>query len=136
MIQTRHVLPLAGTLALLLAAPVAIPAQGADPSPASGSFTPAGSLAEPREGPTATALGDGRILVVGGSVMAADDSWSVVTDAETWDPRTRSFIEMGSLAEARAGHTSRLLLDGRVLIVGGAGGIDGDILASAELWAP
>ena len=45
-----------------------------------------------------------------------------------------SFGPTGSLAEARVGHTSTLLPDGRVLIVGGD--FNGERRASAELWAP
>ena len=42
--------------------------------------------------------------------------------------------EPPSLAEARSSHTATLLLDGRVLIVGGEG--DGAVLLSAEIYNP
>jgi hypothetical protein len=49
--------------------------------PATGTFGPAGSLAEARFYHTATLLPDGRILVVGGA-----DSHNVVATAEVWSP--------------------------------------------------
>ena len=51
-----------------------------------------------------------------------------------WDLVTASFAPAGSLAEARGRHTSTLLSDGRVLVVGGWG-VDG-FLASVEVWDP
>jgi hypothetical protein len=83
---------------------------------------------------TATALADGRVLVTGGfgaptsapcpSGAAADARcFRVVALKDAWlfDTSTLSFHEVshGSL-EARAGHTSTRLPDGRVLIAGGA----------------
>ncbi len=95
--------------------------------PMTGTFSPAGPLAEARGAyHTATLLRDGRVLVVGG--MGGEAA------AEVWDPATGTFEPAGALAEARSGHTATLLSDGRILVVGG-GGIDG-FLASAELWDP
>ena len=70
---------------------------------------------------TATALPDGRVLVVGG------DQWGSITSPEVWDPVTASFSPVGALAEARDLSTATLLEDGRVLVVGGGG---------AEIWSP
>jgi len=97
--------------------------------PQTATFEPAGSLAQLREGHTATLLPDGRVLVVGGSGWDGGD----LASAEVWDPTTASFSPAGSLAQGRRGHTATLLPDGRVLIVGGR---DGDPLASAEVWDP
>jgi len=99
--------------------------------PATASFVPAGSLAEARAGHTATALPDGRVLVVGGGVR---DGMVLLAPAEVWVPATASFGAAGSLAEAREGHTATLLPDGRVLVVGGFGG-DGPV-SLAEVWEP
>ena len=85
-----------------------------------GSFSPTGSLAQPRGLHTATLLPDGRILVVGGG----DDG--DLASAEVWDPTTASFSPTGSPAEAQGG-TATVLPDGRVLFVGDA---------SAEVWEP
>jgi hypothetical protein len=88
-----------------------------------GSFTEAGWLTYPRDGHTATAQLDGRVLVVGGEVS---DGHRLAT-AEVWDPATASFGPAGHLAEAREKHTATLLSDGRVLLISGS---------SATVWEP
>ncbi len=90
-----------------------------------GRFRPAGSLEERRNSHTATALPDGRVLVIGGG--AQDGRLS----AEIWDPESASFQPAGQLAKARTSHTATLLPDGRVLVVGG-----GRAVATAEIWDP
>ena len=102
--------------------------------PTTGSFGPAGSLAEGRIYHTATRLLDGRVLFVGGVARFAN-GWSVLSSAEVWDPTTGSFSPAGSLTGARLYHTATLLPDGRVLIAGGGDG-DRELIASAELWDP
>jgi Sigma-70, region 4/Galactose oxidase, central domain len=89
---------------------------------------------EARERHTATALPDGRVLVVGGAVGTADGS-TVHSSAEMWDPVAGSFGTVAALGQARFDHTATLLADGRVLIVGGTGN-EGVIVGSAEVWAP
>jgi hypothetical protein len=142
MIRVRRTAAIVGTLALLLAATAAIPVRAADPSPAIGSFSPAGSLAEARTGHTATLLSDGRLLVAGGRVTSYGLS---TASAEVWDPAIGTFGPSGSLGEAREGHSATLLLDGRVLVIGGSmiteemTTTEGDLarfLATAELWDP
>lgn len=96
-----------------------------------GVSTPAGTLAEARSGFSATLLGDGRVLVVGGW---REDDDAPVASAEVWDPAKRTFEPAGDLAEGRAGHDALLLPDGRVLVVGGWDARAS--LASAELWDP
>jgi hypothetical protein len=99
--------------------------------PVTGSFGPAGSLDKKRAVHTATALPDGRVLVVGGAPGSQDE---VLVSAEVWDPATNSFGPAGSLTEVRTGHTATALPDGRVLVVGGL--IRGDLVTSAEVWEP
>jgi hypothetical protein len=77
---------------------------------------------------TATLLGDGRVLVVGGSANP-----DAQTAAELFDPGTERWTATGSMAEARDAYTATLLLDGKVLV---AGGYSGDPLASAEVYDP
>jgi hypothetical protein len=79
---------------------------------------------------TASVLGDGSILVVGG----LDDKGVLRADAELFNPiyQTTTIYPLGF---ARRGHTATLLADGRVLIAGGFGA-DGQPLASVELFAP
>jgi hypothetical protein len=98
-------------------------------------FTPAASPVEPRSHHTATALPDGRVLVVGGWSRSASPASAVI-----WDPATETFGPTGSPAEERSRHTATLLIDGRVLVVGGwdldAVVRDKDPLPSAEVWVP
>lgn len=91
-------------------------------------------------------LGDDRVLLTGGvefdgigqneSVTATDASW-------IYDPANDSWTDAGTMAEARVGHSTVLLPDGRVLAVGGSthmGVYDADSdwggsqLACAEVW--
>jgi hypothetical protein len=89
-------------------------------------------MAEARESDTATLLGDGRVLIVGGQ------NDQVLASAEIYDPQTGKFSSTGSMSAPRENHTATLLADGRVLIAGGngAGGDDQAPLASAEIYDP
>jgi len=78
---------------------------------------------------TATLLGNGQVLIVGGE----DNSDNGLFTAELYDPPSDAFTFTGGMAGERALHTATLLQDGKVLVVGG---IDksGNVLASAELY--
>jgi hypothetical protein len=93
-------------------------------NPATGKFSPTGSMIYPRSAHTATLLPDGLVLIAGGS-------GSLSAPAELYDPATGTFSPTGTMAANpdRRGHTATLLADGRVLL---AGGDDG----SAELYDP
>jgi hypothetical protein len=94
--------------------------------PATRAFTTlASSMTVARSGHTATLLGDGRVLLVGGATAAS---------AELFDPVAGSF----TATEAppfynRSNHFGILLPDGRVLIAGGNDGASG---RSLELFDP
>ncbi len=105
--------------------------------PATGNFSAIGPMVAVRSQSIATLLADGRVLILGG---AADP-----LSAELYDPRTGKFTKTGSMTahdpftapaapatdrEGRPGATATLLLDGRVLVAGGAG------LDSAEIYNP
>ncbi len=97
----------------------------------SGSFGPAGTMGTARDGPTAAALADGRILVAGG----APGLLSPVASAELYNQATGLFAPTGSMAIARSFAGSARLPDGKVLVAGGG---DGGLSAtsSAELYDP
>lgn len=104
-----------------------------------GQVRPAGRLLTPRSGHTATALLDGRVLVVGGR---GTDATKELASTELWNPKTRRFAAGPPLSVGRSGHTATRLPDGRVLVVGGATRVDSDAgvhleaLRSTELFDP
>ena len=127
--------------------------------PKTGKFTKTGSLNTARQFHTATMLTDGRVLIVGGwntnSIVAANtietmayhpvsgdrgtqpvamtNGQGVLSSAEIYDPKTGKFTFTGSLHLGRNQQTATLMVDGRVLIVGGQ--LDAP-LASAEIYNP
>jgi large repetitive protein len=102
--------------------------------PISSSLIATGRPIDGRVNSTATALYDGRVLVVGGFGGQYAYPSSAIASAETWDPATESFAAAGSMSERRVGHTATLLADRRVLVVGGSGSESAG--GSAELWDP
>ncbi len=98
--------------------------------PATGSFSPTGSLGQVRAGTTATLLSDGRVLFAGGYNCAPAGQDGIWASAELYDPSTGTFSPTGSLVAPRTQHTATLLADGRVLI---AGGLSGSSPASANV---
>lgn len=88
--------------------------------PATGGWSPTGSLATARRLHSATVLRDGTVLVVGGRNTPADGPLTdPVPTAERFDPATGTWGPAGSPIIRRAEHTATLLADGRVLVVGG-----------------
>ena len=105
--------------------------------PATGVFTPTGSMSASRGFSTSTLLADGRVLVAGGAKIDGGTRTSLAS-AELYDPETGAFTPTGTMTVPRQLATASLLTDGRVLIVGGSD-IDQDsttTLSSAELYDP
>lgn len=84
-----------------------------------------------RESLTATALSDGRVLVVGGY-----NGFRALRECEIYDPVVGRFAEGPAMKFPRRGHTATMLKNGKILVVGG--GLDGGDMAldSAELYDP
>ncbi len=80
--------------------------------PADGLFHPTGDTSVAG---TATLLNDGRVLLTGAYYNGYQ--WSGI--AELYDPQSGTFSAVGPMVGARSEHSSTLLQDGRVLIVGG-----------------
>lgn len=88
-------------------------------------------LSAPRAAHTATRLGDGRVLIVGGFGIGGRNEAST----ELFDPGTSAFRRAASLDVPRYSHTATSLVDGRVLVAGGY--TDGGVrLSSALLYDP
>jgi hypothetical protein len=104
--------------------------------PTTGKFTSTGSMAEPRGAHTATALMDGRVLIVGGG-SGHYPLQNVYRSAELYDPATGKFNFAGQMSVGRHKHAAILLHSGKVLIVGGSDNRDwhGEY-ASAEIYDP
>ena len=97
--------------------------------PNTGRFSPTGSMDSAREGQTATLLGDGEVLIAGGSDLSGS-----LSTAELYDSKTGTFRSTGDMTTPRKWAKATLLSDGRVLV---AGGFSGSIpVASAELYDP
>lgn len=82
---------------------------------------------------TATDLGDGRVLVVGGSRTGDSSPISPTNTTELYTVASDSWSPGGDLKTARMEHTATRLRDGKVLVVGGRGPLGG-ALGSAEIY--
>jgi hypothetical protein len=112
--------------------------------PATGQFSATGRMVDVRQMHQAVLLADGRVLVAGGLtdhdvastdfVLAATGA-NALKSAEIYDPVTGTFTATGSMADVRHQFTATLLLDGRVLVLGG-GGEGYAPRAAAELYDP
>jgi len=97
-----------------------------------------GTMAYPRRHLNATILPTGQVLVTGGS---SGDDFSdearAVRAAELWDPATGQWTIMASNREARAYHSTSLLLkDGRVLSTGSGDAQGEPDHDNAEIYSP
>jgi Galactose oxidase, central domain/Kelch motif len=105
--------------------------------PGSGTWTATGTMADAREGFTATLLPDGMVLVAGGVRLVSGSISDVnLASADLYDPGTGAWTAAAGMAVARDGHTATLLLDGKVLVAGGGSNMLATDQASAELYDP
>jgi hypothetical protein len=110
--------------------------------PATGRFTPTGSMTAERDVHSATLLRDGRVLVTGGYSSDFTAGNPPLASAELYDPATGKFSPTGSMTTARRSYIAIGLTDGRVLIAGGqecrtaASLTRCEDLASTELYDP
>jgi Galactose oxidase, central domain len=92
-----------------------------------GALQPTGSMNTARCGHTASVLQDGRVLIVGGQTVSESQILTLAT-AELYDPSSGTFSPAGNMTVGRQSHTAIPLLNGKVLIMGGA--------ESAEVYDP
>lgn len=106
-------------------------------NPATGTWTPTGSMSTPRYSHTATLLSNGTVLVAGGDDDSLSNGGPAVASAEIFNPATGTWALTGSMSTARYDHTATLLQNGTVLVTGGgAGNGYATILAGAEFYDP
>ena len=82
---------------------------GVPPPDATGQVLATPSLTHARRGHTATALADGRVLIIGG-----EDASGPVAPTEVYDPVARTFAVGPHSLVPRTDHAAVLLADGRV----------------------
>lgn len=88
--------------------------------PGTNSWTNAGTLSTWHDGHTATRLGNGTVLVVGGGANSVRQGTTATDIVELYDPTTNSWSVTNALVQGpRLLHTSTLLSNGAVLVVGG-----------------
>jgi|GEM_PF-1166895 len=93
-------------------------------------ITPGGQLQLPRTLLAAAPLADGRALVTGGATTVA----SIPTaTTELLSPNTGTSVTGPAMATARLNHTASLMINGKVLVIGG-NGPDRSALATAEIY--
>jgi hypothetical protein len=101
--------------------------------PTTGTFAATGSMHVPRYVPSALALMDGRVLMIGGE---ATDNTPALTP-EIYDPTTGTFSLTAKPRSQRVDPTAVVLHDGRVLVAGGkAGSYASESMRTAELFDP
>lgn len=92
--------------------------------PTTNNWSRSAPMHQARGGHTATLLNDGRVVVLGGCAGVCDgvtnSDWA---GAEIYDPATDAWTAPRDAPVKREGHTATLLLDGRVLVVGGRASI-------------
>jgi hypothetical protein len=98
--------------------------------PAANSWSAGPNLSVARSDLTATLLDDGRVLVAGGDATASTTSAPQAT-TDLIDPTGRAASRGVNMGASRADQTATLLVDGRVLVIGGASGSP-----RAEVYAP
>ena len=102
--------------------------------PGSGSWTVTGNMVRVRLGHTATLLPDGRVLVAGGSTPSGNASRGLGRAVRPDQRDLDRHREHGH--DPRGAYTATLLLDGRVLVIGGFSSDGNGVLASAEMYDP
>jgi N-acetylneuraminic acid mutarotase len=101
--------------------------------PGTGLWSGTGSLKYARNGPAATLLLNGKVLVAGG--FGGPPTWQFLSSCELYDPGTGLFSDTGSFRDGRsADRATTLLPNGKVLMAGGWGNTG--TLSSCQLYDP
>jgi serine protease inhibitor len=104
--------------------------------PQTGTWSATSLLNVARYEPAGALLRDGTVLVAGGTYIDTSTD-SRLASAEIYDPESGEWSRTGNLEAARTGARAVTLADGRVLVVGGNGDIEGSWpFAGAEIYDP
>lgn len=96
------------------------------------------TMSESRRDHTGTLLQSGKVLIAGGCTAAETGQvycTKFLNSADIYDPNQDTFTTTSTMNTARANHTATLLLNGKVLIVGGVAA-DGSLVKTAEIYDP
>jgi len=107
--------------------------------PATGVWTPAASMTDPRFDFDMVLLPDGRVLVAGGSNNMTDGEYGALSSAEVYDPATDKWTSLPPMHDRRRWPTLTVLSDG-VYVAGGSFSsstipLSSTVLASVERLA-
>lgn len=98
-------------------------------NPQTGRWTLTGNLKIARDYHTASALQNGKVLVIGGYTITGGSN-----SVELYDPTTGTWTSVASMISGRALHSATTLFDGRVVVAGGVVGyLPGDV---SEVYDP
>jgi N-acetylneuraminic acid mutarotase len=107
--------------------------------PSTGQWTTVGEMTIPRSFFTNTLLPNGRVLAVGGRVHTGPGyyDYGAIAFADLYTPATGKWKATGTMSISREDHSTVLLANGRVLVMGGTTvDFNGVTVASAELYDP
>jgi hypothetical protein len=134
-VRRRRAVLVAAAAVVLAAVPVAtlVPGDDEPARPAAPGYSEA--PVRGRAAHTATLLGDGRVLIVGGCTRDGCTTAEDSPGTEYYVPG-RGFTAGPELVQPRQGHSATVLADGRVLIVGGWAREGASPMDSAEIYEP
>ncbi|MCC6629575.1 MAG: hypothetical protein IT340_19525 [Chloroflexi bacterium] len=87
--------------------------------PATGVWSPTGSMSAARRNHGAVLLGSGKVLVAGGTGPVSAGCCETHAGAEIYDPATGAWASAGTMPRRSSGQLGLLLADGRALITSG-----------------
>jgi hypothetical protein len=134
-VRRRRAVMVAAAAAVVVAVPVAVLVPENDRTVQPGPPVYSEAPVRARAAQTATLLGDGRVLIVGGCATDGCTTAEGEPTTEYYVPG-QGFTAGLPLVQPRQGHTATPLADGRVLIVGGWAREGTGALDSAEVYQP
>jgi hypothetical protein len=106
-------------------------------NPSTGQWKVVGEMRIPRSFFTATVLPTGKAMAVGGRIHTGPDyfDYHAIAWADLYDPATRKWSATGTMSISREDHSTSVLSNGQVLVMGGTTvDFNGITVASAEVY--